>query len=131
MKKIAALLFTALAVILETGVTASAETRNFIFHMDTSYAHGHAPNYGYSATKADNEQRAYVTVESFTRTAGSPKISMYVGDPTKQVSTAWTWSGTGSKTLNYTISVGKGDDFCICAEQFGSGSVVVDGRWTP
>ncbi len=133
MRRIAASLLLALIVaLMGSTVTASAQTRTFLFHMNTNYAHGKKPNYGYPATKADNEQRAYVTVTSYTATAGSPTISMYVGNPTAQVSTAWSWRGTGSHTLDYTISgVGKGSTFCLCAEQFGPGSVVLSGRWTP
>lgn len=130
-KQAAVVIATILIGIMGSSVVTSAQTRSFTFHMSTQYAHGHTPNYGYSATKADNEQRAYVTVTSFQRTSGSPRVSMYVGKPTRQVSTAWTWSGTGSKRLNYTINAKKDNSYCICAEQFGTGKVVVAGQWTP
>ena len=106
---------------------------SFLFHMSTVYAHGNTPNCGYAASKADNEQYAYITVNQFTKT-GSPTISMWVapnGGYSEQTN-PWSWTSTaGTLKFHYTNWQNAGSSHQLCAEQFGSGSAVIGGRWTP
>ena len=119
--------------IVMASTPASAQTRNFLFHMSTVYAHGNTPNCGYAASKADNEQYACITVNQFTKT-GSPTISMWVapnGGYSEQTN-PWSWTSTaGTLKFHYTNWQNAGSSHQLCAEQFGSGSAVIGGRWTP
>ena len=102
--------------------------------MNTSYAHGKEPNYGYAATKDDNEAIAYITMTRYKINSGTPQISMWAAPSGTyaQATDAWTWTGTAPrKPLGYNRAVKKGMAFQLCAEQFGSGSAVIGGRWTP
>ena len=117
-----------------TPQTVVAQTRTFKFHMNTQYAHGQKPNNGYVASKADDEQKAYVTMTQFSKSSGSPTISMYVTPSSgfRQVTTAYSWTGTAStKKLDYYETGRAGSSYKLCAEQFGNGAVVIGGRWTP
>lgn len=65
--------------------------------------------------------------------SGTPQISMWVAPSGTyaQATDAWTWTGTAPrKSLGYNRAVKKGMAFQLCAEQFGSGSAVIGGRWT-
>lgn len=133
MKKVIALLFTIMVCLVGTCMTASAQTREFTFHMNEKYLHGRDVNYGYFAKKADNERSAYVTVTSFVKTQ-APEISMHVGSGTREVTTCSTWRSVAPKRrLDYhgDVSAKAGSKFNLCAEQFGKGTAVVSGRWTP
>ena len=56
MKKRIKLISLAVAAgMLISATNVSAYTRQYTFHMNTSYAHGKEPNCGYAATKDDNE----------------------------------------------------------------------------
>ncbi len=116
--------------------SVSAQTRDFLFHMDTSYGHGKFPNCGYSATKADDEQAAYITVTKFQKVQ-NPTISMWVAPygGTTEYTFPWSWTSTAPrKKLEYISWMGfrpTGSRHQLCAEQFYSGSVVMGGRWTP
>ena len=110
-----------------------AETRDFLFHMNTTYAHGKQVNCGYSAYKADDEQNAYITVNRFDK-EGSPTISIWVAPygGTAELTNPWSWTSTRSvKVLGYNTWRGKSSHHQLCAEQFGTKSVVIGGRWTP
>ena len=121
--------------ILGSATGVSAQTREFTFHMNTVYAHGKDPNCGYAASKADGERAAYITVTKFIDT-GSPTISMWVAPSGsyKQLTPAWSWTSTAPrKKIGYdpSVNVKAGMMNQLCAEQFGSGTVVIGGRWTP
>ena len=129
-------MLTGIAIgVMALSLNVSAQTRSYLFHMNEDYLHGTVANCGYVATKADNEQKAYVTMTQFSVSSGSPKISMWVGPNgrTGQLTTAWTWTSTASTlTLDYyRVTAKAGNQYQLCAEQFGHGSVVVGGRWTP
>lgn len=115
--------------------TVFAQTRDFIFHMNKDYAHGSGNlNTGYVASKADNEQAAYITVNSFTR-SNNAVISMWVSLPTyeeKELTNPWSWESTQPrKKLGYKVSCKAGDTHQLSAEQFYSGTAVLSGKWTP
>ena len=121
------------AGIFMSSMAVSAQTREFTFHMNTSYQHGNTPNCGYVATKADNEQNAYVTVTQFDKVK-SPTISMWVAPDGNfsELTNAWSWSSTASrKILPYKVKRNAGSRNQLCAAQFYSGSVVIGGKWTP
>lgn len=130
-----------IGLIIATGILASATsvsayTREYTFHMNTSYLHGNTPNCGYAATKSDDEQTAYVTMNKYNKESGSPKVSMWVAPSGSytQATDAWTWTGSAPrKSLGYYSSANakQGKAFQLCAEQFGSDSVVASGKWTP
>lgn len=122
-----------LGVMLSSTVV-SAETRSFKFHMNTNYAHGNTPNRGYAATKADNEQNAYITVTGYDKGSQSPTVTIWVAKygSSGELTYPRTWtSPKASGKIPYRRSVSKGDYHWLCLEQFGGGSVVVSGRWTP
>lgn len=103
--------------------------------MNRDYAHGSGKlNTGYVASKADNEQAAYITVDSFTRSSNAV-ISMWVSLPTyaeKELTDPWSWESTQPrKRLGYRVSCKAGDTHQLSAEQFYSGTAVLSGRWTP
>lgn len=137
MKKRAKLTVLGIAMgVLVSMTSVSAYTREYTFHMNTNYAHGKDPNCGYAATKDDNEQAAYITMTRFEKSGGSPRISMWVAPSGvySQATDAWTWTSTAArKRLGYYASANAatGKAFQLCAEQFGSGSAVIGGRWTP
>lgn len=133
-KKISRILVLGLIFAMLSPTIVSAETRQFLFNMNTSHAPaGGSPNRGYPASKDDNEQNAYITVTQFDK-VGSPQISMWVAPSgyTRELTLPWTWTSTASrKLLEYAVTVSAGDSHWLCAEQFGSGSVDMSGRWTP
>lgn len=120
---------------LMTTTTVFGQTRDFIFHMDKTYGHGTGHiNHGYVASKADNEQAAYITVTEFTR-SNNAIISMWVSLPTyeqKEMTNPWSWESTQPrKRLGYAVPCKAGDTHQLSAEQFLSGTAVLGGRWTP
>ncbi|MDO4340541.1 MAG: hypothetical protein Q4C91_21045 [Eubacteriales bacterium] len=122
--------------VLVSSTSVPAYTLEYTFHMNTSYAHGKDPNCGYAASKDDNEQKAYITMTRFQKSDGSPTISMWVAPSGSytELTTAWSWTSTAPrKPLDYYpyVYAGKGDVNQLCAEQFGGGSVVIGGKWTP
>lgn len=135
MKKRIKLISLAVAAgMLISATNVSAYTRQYTFHMNTSYAHGKEPNCGYAATKDDNVAIAYITMTQYKINSGTPQISMWVAPSGTyaQATDAWTWTGTAPrKSLGYNRAVKKGMAFQLCAEQFGSGRAVIGGRWTP
>lgn len=79
MKKRIKLISLAVAAgMLISATNVSAYTRQYTFHMNTSYAHGKEPNCGYAATKDDNEAIAYITMTRYKINSGTPQISMWV-----------------------------------------------------
>lgn len=75
MKKRIKLISLAVAAgMLISATNVSAYTRQYTFHMNTSYAHGKEPNYGYAATKDDNEAIAYITMTRYKINSGTPQI---------------------------------------------------------
>lgn len=133
-KKIVAVAMCSLALVgVMAPQTTSAQTRTFKFHMSSKYAHGKKPNNGYVASKADNEQRAYITVTQYAVSSGDPTVSMYVSPAGTfhQVTTAFSWTSPSKQIVDYYERGYKGNSYQLCAEQFGGGAVVVSGRWTP
>lgn len=125
----------AIGTLMSSTSTVFAQTRDFIFHMDESYKHGSNHfNTGYVASKADNEQAAYITVTSFTR-SNNAVISMWVspaGYAARELTNPWSWESTQPrKKLGYTVSRKAGDTHQLSAEQFYSGTAVLSGKWTP
>lgn len=105
MKKRIKLISLAVAAgMLISATNVSAYTRQYTFHMNTSYAHGKEPNCGYAATKDDNEAIAYITMTRYKINSGTPQISMWVAPSGTyaQATDAWTWTGTAPrKPLGY------------------------------
>ena len=105
MKKRIKLISLAVAAgMLISATNVSAYTRQYTFHMNTSYAHGKDPNCGYAATKDDNVAIAYITMTQYKINSGTPQISMWVAPSGTyaQATDAWTWTGTAPrKSLGY------------------------------
>lgn len=101
--------------------------------MNTSYAHGKEPNYGYAATKDDNEAIAYITMTRYKINSGTPKFLCGLPSGTyAQATDAWTWTGTAPrKPLGYNRAVKREWHFSYAPNSSGSGSAVIGGRWTP
>lgn len=124
----------AIGMLMST-TTVFATTRDFIFHMDESYLHGKDHfNTGYVASKSDDEQAAYITVNQFQR-SNNAIVSMWVsppGYPERELTDPWSWESVQpTKRLGYAVPREKGDTHQLSAEQFGLGTAVLSGRWTP
>ena len=67
-------MLTGIAIgVMALSLNVSAQTRSYLFHMNEDYLHGTIANCGYVATKADNEQKAYVTMTQFRKISGNPR----------------------------------------------------------
>lgn len=117
--------------------TASAYTREFLFHMYPGEMNG-----GYSATKDDNENYAYITPNSFYQNKSGQIISMWVSDTGSDNNATLPWSYTASNynstnpnvrppKFHYTRTVYKNESFQLSCELFGGGYAEMGGRWTP
>lgn len=73
-------MLTGIAIgVMALSLNVSAQTRSYLFHMNEDYLHGTVANCGYVATKADNEQKAYVTMTQF-RVNSNPRIPFVTQD---------------------------------------------------
>lgn len=135
MKKFFALILL-VCMLAMTVVTASAETKNYSFSLTpTSSANGY--RYGYAGTKADNENRYYVT--QTTNSFGNRTIyyrAVYTnGTGLSEVSNIITMTSNTSKNASYIKSVAAGDKYALAAIVKANGiddvNRSVSGRWTP
>jgi len=128
-KRIAAALL-GLGMIFASGSAVSAQTVNFTFRFYS----GNAVEGNHTATKADWEQRAYVTT---TSVGGTGNFGFRVRTANGSMATeyrTWTAGEVNNKTLAYSILTGTPGNSYRLHGQADSSKLAASngsGRWTP
>lgn len=133
MKKRKLALLTSITCLVIGGMTVSAETKLFTFSLEKYYCDAHV----WTASKDDDEQRAYITPTSIV---GSGMIWAAVYD--QKGTSSYTTSAAIEagkenirKTMDYYIKGVAGHTYrligCDTEGQVTSDTFQASGRWTP
>lgn len=121
-KRIAAITMCAMLGVSCLSMTASAKNTNFSFNVGAGKSY-----YGYTATKDDYEQAAYINPKTITG-----KFILYaVNSNGTKVTYSRNVSSTGNKKYSYFTYSGKGAKRGVRAYNSGNSYAKISGKWCP